>query len=1660
MKITKLFLRWIMVFGIAMVFALPNYADTENNDNCSQRELISEMNNKTGSYSHTESGQVSDGDEDYYYFTVQETGTLSIDYTSNSRTDLWTQVGGTCMTSSTQRVNDNDSYSGTLSVTAGQIVYFRIRDNSSKYSPTYSLALSYGPPPSADLQITKTVDNPNPNIGDIVTFTLLGVNNGTETTQITINDTLPAGLTWQSDTDNGKNNFDCTNVGQAVTCTGTNNIDAGETVTINITARVDGSGTFTNTATIASTQSVNDNVPGNNTSSVVVSSVLAAPVITAGQTFDIPTFSDNGMIVGNVITTGGTPTAFSILSGNSAGIFTINNSGVITIANNANIGAAGTVYTLDINASNTAGSDHKNVTITVSDAPVVTANYRDFELRTQLYAKGNMKTIGNTVLVAPSPNSSADCSTYTNGAYLTTSTSANTDVTLCGYSVDGTQLNATTSELALPANSKVLWAGLYWQGMMKNSVDTNMIVKIRQNNGSYVDIRPNVLNYADSGYNYDGDNGISYAAFTNITHLFGNGKWNEGNYTVAGVPVIEGGEGSGLGTYGAWTLVAIYETPTERFRSFSVFDGWKKVTSSTDAVIDVSGFYTPNRILDTTAAKVSIFAAEGDLPYTGDQLVTKNYNTNATVNLQTIANNTFNSSVTGGGTRTPNPSNNFGIDIQSFDIGDLLMPKQTDMRFTLTSSLDVYWPSMIAFATELVAPELCYDYSFKQDGHYLKADNNGSQLPLLSGYVSDSPIEVAIYLRNNEADIKAQGVSVYSDVNASMFQYIPNTVQTSNINGSQYIPRTNTTGACSYTDTDTTPIGCSDGSNIRIGVGKGATGYSQNGAGELGDREFIYAKFDMYPHGVNGISDINQSLGLSLNYYIVPKTGASPIPYDYEFGTDIAMCPPSSGYTPVWGTFNVVDRSASTLANGLPVNNLRTQVSRKPFYVDVAVYEKNPSDGNKYTKVPTMDINTTVLAEIIDNDAFHDANASCANPGSSLTDPIYVRISNTSTDMTIPIADQNASYHNFAVKNAAYRLWYFDQNQSAINWTAATSDSTRRTLTGISSLYQSTYHTECTSSCGSPTSVTCFDCIKANYAKPLCSRDNFSVRPESYDLRIYDIDQNATVAQKDATKIDLSNQFQYAPMYGLALDQMNLAAGYNYRYDMNATGNDTNLDKVPGYTRYFNGASSEYNATMIWEPSVGHVTSGCNDTSGKSLSFYVANGQMLNTEQNQTQVGEYRLNVIDPAWTAVDWYSTLTGHHSTSNGFELTKEDCIPSTTTTTAVNGKVGCVVSSEHTGGGYVYKDHFLHLKPSKFDLSSIAFGVGKTPLAIASGGNGFVYNANLGVDNDMAMSVKSYGPLKAVGYGNEALTNFVKDCYAVDLNLSIAHDANMSLPFIGRMSVAETNGTQVYDSLKFNATGKAVQTIEDTYFGKSGNGQTVPVVRLNFDRNATTPADAQIVYYQDLNVSCLNDGDCNMSAFSNHTPNSAQGSALMDFNVTHVYGRVIPRNVRATIGSAFDALAHYEVYNVSNLLGTTLSADSFDADWFINTLHTETNYGDANVTVVDPTYPSSYTNSASVNGVETYHFNSISTRQGYKAHIDTEGWLWYGGVSALEYLDPSGANLDCLTHPCFNISFGRIIGNTGSAKTESEAQKANKNTSSGTGWSTTSEYAPSTR
>jgi hypothetical protein len=239
---------------------------------------------------------------------------------------------------------------------------------------------------------------------------------------------------------------------------------------------------------------------------------------------------------------------------------------------------------------------------------------------------------------------------------------------------------------------------------------------------------------------------------------------------------------------------------------------------------------------------------------------------------------------------------------------------------------------------------------------------------------------------------------------------------------------------------------------------------------------------------------------------------------------------------------------------------------------------------------------------------------------------------------------------------------------------------------------------------------------------------------------------------------------------------------------------------------------------------------------------------------------------------------------------------------------------------------------------------------------------------------------------------------------------------------------------------------------------------VGRFNFSRDpkvAVSPFD--------VNTSNGIGNDVNISIIDTDSVYGDKNQTL-DGNATFVYGRIIPRDVRVFGAVPFTANAWYEVYNTPNIAGIALGSSKNEAMWYVNSLHNDIGDGDANVTRMQTNGAGALTtptliNGTALNGIESYLTPTpmpFAVNNGYKAHILTMPWLWYG-VNALPYIDPATGNLEsaCLTHPCFNINIVPPIGATGSAKTETENSKSNKTSTSGGGaWHSTTDYAPAIR
>ena len=129
-------------------------------------------------------------------------------------------------------------------------------------------------PRQADLAVTKTVNDAQPNVGDVITFTVTVTNNGPDDANgVSISDALPPGLAFVSAIES-QGTYSSTS---GVWTVGT--IPGGGFATLQLTARVTDSQAVTNTADVGSVAEF-DPIPGNNSGSVTIDPPVADLAVT------------------------------------------------------------------------------------------------------------------------------------------------------------------------------------------------------------------------------------------------------------------------------------------------------------------------------------------------------------------------------------------------------------------------------------------------------------------------------------------------------------------------------------------------------------------------------------------------------------------------------------------------------------------------------------------------------------------------------------------------------------------------------------------------------------------------------------------------------------------------------------------------------------------------------------------------------------------------------------------------------------------------------------------------------------------------------------------------------------------------------------------------------------------------------------------------------------------------------------------------------------------------------------------------------------------------------------------------------------------------------------------------------------------------------------
>ncbi|WP_373033148.1 hypothetical protein [Sulfurovum sp.] len=870
--------------------------------------------------------------------------------------------------------------------------------------------------------------------------------------------------------------------------------------------------------------------------------------------------------------------------------------------------------------------------------------------------------------------------------------------------------------------------------------------------------------------------------------------------------------------------------------------------------------------------------------------------------------------------------------------------------------------------------DICYDYAYKQNNVYFTEDNNGSFDPRIQGTgLTNDNITVELYIQNiDPADTAMEDLTVdIFDINVSQATYVPN---------STWVIQPGELTATNVTDVNSS---VSYNNNIAIN--------------DVISRDFFYLNYDLSPLD----NEIDILLNVRLNY-----TGNNIV-----IDSTIPLCNNNSlNYTPAYGIFNVED----SILTYLNKYNLPTQTANRVGDFVVAAYEadnvyqrKNVStvvaveliDAAKYDGIatscaqPDSALTPRIWLTFDNNVSRTDFDYT------TITDAIVNGALSDQIPINGPFISTAPEFYSIARENAAFRITYNGAGSGDLLDTEAV---TCPPNAGATTCYNVNNFTEAIKynggNCaqdvdGKPKNIDkipqfcnnagtaaasamtpgelaiCMECIYGFDVNFLCSRDNFAIRPESYRMTLNDQDQNDPTQQSlVAINDDLAanqnrNHTNNTPYH--------VAAGYNYALQIRAT-NHLDDNATPGYDVGFfmDGNDSQRSFRLAWPALLNPSSTYCNDTADHNKTVTLLNGG-ADLNLSSAQIGKYNLTMFDRLWTRVDWDPTLMTHHTTGQGagYFLTGKDCVwdtsavPSQNTLTGfsvvnLTNVSGCDISSDnHTNinNSIEYKDIALRVHPYEFSTDGLT--VGARPTNDGSN-NTFVYintpDLNVypdGIDENMSYNVQ--GTFAAVGKDGLPLSNFVDNCYADSIDMSLYQNYNHTVPtqepylsydLIDHNSTdssviirARENG--IFSEYNLATTNPIVPLVIDqdqSYFEKDMKGKITMDLGYNFVRAMNVPLNPRDIHMRDFNLTYTTPPTGIYADLTNN--HEIFGNINMDQNVTFMYGRAKPaQTYYETINNNIDTPVSVIVYcdlgytECQNRNIMALVAQTNEANWW---------------------------------------------------------------------------------------------------------------------------------
>jgi len=955
------------------------------------------------------------------------------------------------------------------------------------------------------------------------------------------------------------------------------------------------------------------------------------------------------------------------------------------------------------------------------------------------------------------------------------------------------------------------------------------------------------------------------------------------------------------GSEAAWTLQVVYTQPDAGSRSISLSDGYVGLYSNAtegdayatdnscptgaentgvyyrDVNFTISGFLTPKT--GDFDSDLTVFVTESDPETTVDAdwpeelTVTKKDGTEVVVDGPNAWNYEIkDKNGTDNLDRRPAYIYPMGMTIKNYHKKNLLSLDQTSTNIKFQTDSDKLILGVIGFATDLRAPDVCYDYTMFIDNYKIESKNN--EIDTSMGAYSDTLIN-RMYIRSREGN--------FNLTDANLTYHLPEPDIVSYQRDSLEIAQN---GQYDYVDASDRVI-TQDDSGFKMRIGEG-------------DNSDIYPYENRYIAFVDDINNSAQNttfdlkLEAKVDYGI---EGVPPIPFTKIFGANDICGDDNGSYNIEYTLFNVVEPQL-----GYDTYNLFTKVAGQEIDYDIYAYQADDPSS-----LVNVDLKMPVEVEMIRADDFdRNASISCGDKYAALPETIIPH-------KVVYIKENKGSFKflpsdtNFAYPSLSMRIHYLVDDNNTIMTDHNCSRENTSDCKPLYTRYSSTL-TKCTNDCTATSSDnTCYECLRLNYDNFSCARDNFTLRPRAFRTALIDSAQteNTSIPKSD---ISINNN-------PTDTNPPNIVAGYNYRLDINATSKLDPNNAIPLYIQPFTDTHNK-RVAMIWAPDA--TATNCIDTDDKNLSFTMFYGSTIHPNGDAQlftikQVGNYKLEIYDQNLTRYDWYPQYIQHHvDNADHFISDTADCIMGSNSDEPSDseGRVGCVTDNNLSNANYFPTYERVH--PYSFDISGISIGGAptndKSVVYYNTLDGNTAYPQGFSNTGDKNMSYNIQGTFFAIDYEGDKTTNFTSECYAQSVDIKLQHRYISPIP-------NESNTQLVYDLIDYNTTNPSIVyrsdrdapiderqmpvpsstndvalviTQQRSNFDTDMQGAITMDLGYNFTRDIAVAQNPRLINFKDFNVTYTIQ-PANVYVDMKNDYKIAKGNDAFDQNITFAYAKV---------------------------------------------------------------------------------------------------------------------------------------------------------------------------